>query len=293
MSQNNDQPKKEHASRRIDPVCGIDAGKLEHSYHYAHEGKAHYFCSTYCESRFKKNMAKYSGDPMISVRDVYKTYQMGDTEAKILRGVDLNIWTGDFVVIIGQSGSGKSTTLNMIGLLDRPTSGHIVLKGHDVDELEDDFRAELRSETFGFVFQQFNLIPWLTAYENITLPLIFAGGEISEEKIKSNFAKVGMAEQRLLHRPHELSGGEQQRVALLRALANDPEIIIADEPTGNLDSGTSNKILELLMDLNKAQGKTLVIVTHDSAIAEMADQVITIKDGVIIANHKSKANYAK
>ena len=152
--------------------------------------------------------------------------------------------------------------------------------------LNDDERAELRSKTFGFVFQQYNLIPWLTAYENVTLPLIFSGKKIDAEKLDSRFQKIGLKE-RLTHRPFELSGGEQQRSALLRALANDPEIILGDEPTGNLDSTTGNKILEMLIDLKKVSKKTLIIVTHDADIAEKADQIIAFKDGRLAQDHQA------
>ncbi len=203
------------------------------------------------------------------------------------------IWEGDFVAIMGSSGSGKSTALNIIGLLDRPTSGQIFLNGRNVSLLNDDKRAELRSKTFGFVFQQYNLIPWLTAYENTTLPLIFSGKKIDEEKIKARFQEIGLKE-RLTHRPFELSGGEQQRIALLRALANDPKIILGDEPTGNLDSVMGNKILEMLINLNKTQKKTLIIVTHDSDIAKKADRIIIFKDGQAIRDNLShKKIYTK
>ncbi|MBI5742293.1 MAG: ABC transporter ATP-binding protein, partial [Candidatus Niyogibacteria bacterium] len=197
-----------------------------------------------------------------------------------------HIWEGDFVAIIGPSGSGKSTALNMIGLLDKPTAGNIYLRGQDISLLDDDERSARRSETFGFVFQQYNLIPWLTAFENVTLPLIFSGKPVITDKVNAGFAELGLAE-RALHRPFELSGGEQQRTALLRALVNDPQIILGDEPTGNLDSATGNKILEILIALNKTRKKTLIIVTHDADIAEKADQVIAFKDGRLVRDHRA------
>lgn len=251
----------------------------------SHNGKSVYFCGKGCEGRFKKDPDKFQGDPLIKLQDVWKIFNLGGMETKVLRGLGLHVWKGDFVAIIGASGSGKSTALNMIGLLDRPTSGRIFLNGKDVSLLGDDERAGLRSETFGFVFQQYNLIPWLTAYENAALPLVFSGKKIGTETLEARFQAIGLKE-RLNHRPFELSGGEQQRAALLRALANDPEIILGDEPTGNLDSATGNKILEMLIDLNKARKKTLIVVTHDADIAEKADQIITFKDGRLVRDHQ-------
>lgn len=206
---------------------------------------------------------------------------MGTVTTDVLRGVDLEIFEGDFLAIVGASGSGKSTLLNMIGLLDLQTSGKIFLKGHDVAHMSDDQRADLRSKVFGFVFQQYNLIPWLSAFENVTLPLIFARKKIDEAQISEQSKSIGLGE-RMHHRPFELSGGEQQRVALMRALSNDPDIIIGDEPTGNLDSETGHRILDMLIDLNKMKKKTLIIVTHDASIAKRADKVIILKDGLII-----------
>lgn len=224
-------------------------------------------------------------EPLIRLHEIRKVFQMGKTETRVLQGLNINIWRGDFVAIVGASGSGKSTALNIMGLLDRPTSGTVSLGGEDVSLLPDEKRALLRSKTFGFVFQQYNLIPWLTAYENATLPLIFAGDALDGEHMNTRFEEIGLAH-RLGHRPTELSGGEQQRVALLRALANDPDIILGDEPTGNLDSETGEKILNMLIDLNKRSGKTLVIVTHDAGIAERADQVVALKDGYVVRNHQ-------
>ncbi len=272
--------------QRIDPVCGMDLSEYTDVAEISHQGKKFYFCGKGCEERFKKDSGRFQGAPLIKLDNVWKIFKIGEVETKVLRGLDLHIWEGDFVVIIGASGSGKSTALNMMGLLDKPTSGRIFLKGKDVSLLKDDERAGLRSKTFGFVFQQYNLIPWLTAYENATLPLIFSDKKIETEKLNVRFQEMGL-EERLTHRPFELSGGEQQRVALLRALANDPDIILGDEPTGNLDSTTGNKILEILIDLNKNRKKTLIIVTHDADIAEKADQIIAFKDGNLIRDHQT------
>ncbi|MBI5023025.1 MAG: ATP-binding cassette domain-containing protein [Candidatus Magasanikbacteria bacterium] len=251
-----------------------------------HQEKGFYFCGKGCEDRFKKNPSRFQGEPLIKLDNIWKIFKLGETETKVLTGLNLHIWEGDFVAIIGSSGSGKSTALNMIGLLDRPTSGRIFLNGEDVSLLNDDKRNGLRSKTFGFVFQQYNLISWLTAYENVNLPLVFSGKKIEMKKLEARFEKMGLKE-RLTHRSFELSGGEQQRVALLRALVNDPEIILGDEPTGNLDSATGNKILEILIDLNRNRKKTLIIVTHDADIAEKADQVITFKDGHLVRDHQA------
>jgi len=271
---------------KIDPVCGMDLSEYVDVAEIHHQEKKFYFCGNGCEDRFKKDPDKFQGEPLIKLDNVWKIFKLGDTETKVLRGLNLHIWEGDFVVIIGSSGSGKSTALNMIGFLDRPTSGQIFLNGEDVSSLNDDKRAELRSKTFGFVFQQYNLISWLTAYENVYLPLVFSGKKIKADKLETHFEEMGMRE-RMTHHPFELSGGEQQRTALLRALVNDPEIILGDEPTGNLDSANGNKILEILIDLNKNRKKTLVIVTHDDGIAEKADQIITFKDGHLVRDHQA------
>ena len=270
---------------KIDLVCGMDLTEYADVAPISHGEKEFYFCGKGCEDRFKKDPERFQKEPLIKLNNVWKIFKLGGAETKVLRGLNLHIWEGDFVAVIGPSGSGKSTALNMIGLLDRPTSGHIFLNGEDASLLNDDKRAELRSKTFGFVFQQYNLIPWLTAYENAILPLIFSGKN-DTEKLDAHFKEVGLKE-RLTHRPFELSGGEQQRAALLRALANDPEIILGDEPTGNLDSATGNKILEMLIDLNKTHKKTLIIVTHDADIAEKANQVIAFMDGQLARNHQA------
>lgn len=272
-------------NEEIDPVCGMNLTGLSDVRHAAHHGRTFYFCGEYCAGRFAKNPEKFGGEPLIRLDNLWKIFRLGKVSVEVLKGLSLNIWNGDFVVVIGASGSGKSTALNMIGLLDRPTSGKIILAGRDVSLLNDEERAGLRSRTFGFVFQQYNLIPWLSAYENVALSMMFAGKSVDGERLKADFREIGL-EERMAHRPFELSGGEQQRVAILRALINNPEIILADEPTGNLDSTTGNKILEILSNLNKIHKKTLIVVTHDADIAAQADQVVAIKDGRLVRNHQ-------
>ncbi len=271
--------------KAIDVVCGMDLSEISNAAEVSHQGKTVYFCSPDCQERFKKNPERFLKEPLIKLNNIWKIFRLGGLEIKVLKDFNLHIWPGDFVAIIGASGSGKSTALNMIGLLDRPTTGTIFLKGKDVSLLNEDERADLRSKTFGFVFQQYNLVPWLTAYENVALPLVFLGKNIERDIVAKHFEEIDLRE-RMTHRPFELSGGEQQRTAILRALINDPEIIIGDEPTGNLDSATGNKILELLIRLNKVQKKTLIIVTHDVDIAEKADQIITVKDGRLVHDHR-------
>ncbi|HPS21604.1 MAG TPA: ATP-binding cassette domain-containing protein [Candidatus Paceibacterota bacterium] len=285
---------KENKKQKIDPICGMDVTDFSDSPEAIHNNKKFYFCSNFCHDRFKRNPEKFSKEPLVKISNVWKIFSPDHTKTEVLKGLNLHIWEGDFVVVIGPSGSGKSTTLNIVGLLDKPTSGHIYLKGKNISTLDDNERAKMRSKTFGFVFQQYNLIPWLTAYENATLPLIFSTKKASKKKnLEHLFDEIGLKE-RLDHFPSELSGGEQQRTALLRALANDPDILLGDEPTGNLDSVTGKKILDLLIDLHKVHKKTLLIVTHDMDIAELADQVITFKDGRIIRNHEThKKAYVK
>ena len=275
------------SSGTVDVVCGAniegraDIKKSEHS------GKIYNFCGDDCRKRFEENPEKYSLGPILRLDNIDKIFQMGQAETRVLSGMSINIWEGDFIALVGSSGSGKSTTLNMMGLLDKQTAGKIYLRGIDISLVNDEEKALLRSETFGFVFQQYNLIPWLTAYENIILPRIFANKRVEPQEIIDRATEVGLGD-RLTHRPFEMSGGEQQRVALWRALVNDPKIILADEPTGNLDSITGKKILEMLVDANKKNGKTLVIVTHDHSIAERADKIITLKDGRVEASEGAK-----
>ena len=220
-------------------------------------------------------------DAIVRLEDVRKTYLMGSEQVHALAGVSIAFEPGSFWAIMGASGSGKSTMLNLLGCLDRPTSGKYVLAGTDVSELEDDDLSRIRLTYLGFVFQSFNLISQLTVRENIELPLFYLGWEPHESAGRATelAARVEL-ESRLGHRPAELSGGQQQRVAIARALANDPHVILADEPTGNLDSTTGRHIMELLRDLNH-QGKTIVIVTHEPDIAAWADHRLHMTDGII------------
>lgn len=219
--------------------------------------------------------------PVISLIDVRKRYQMGEEIVHALAGVSLDFADGGFTAIMGQSGSGKSTMLNLLGCLDRPTEGQYLLAGEDVAGLDDDELSDIRLQKLGFIFQSFNLIPQLTVRENIELPLFYLGwGEDeSRERSVDLAGRVGL-DGRLDHRPNQLSGGQQQRVAVARALSNNPEVILADEPTGNLDSATSDQIMNLLVDLNR-QGKTIVMVTHEDEIAEYAGRQIHMRDGKV------------
>ncbi len=229
-------------------------------------------------------------EPIIKLENVWKIYQLGKVEVPALKGVSLDINPGSFVTIMGTSGSGKSTLLNLIGVLDVPTKGKIFLKGKDISKLSEDAISQLRGKTIGFVFQEFNLLHNLTAIENVILPMVFQGMEPEERKKRAEelLISVGL-EERIFHQPAELSGGECQRVAIARAFANDPELVIADEPTGNLDSSTGKKIMEILTDFHKKQGKTIVIVTHDPQIASYSREIVNIKDGQIIVNHNATA----
>jgi len=225
-------------------------------------------------------------EPLIKLENVWKIYQLGKVDLEILRGIDLEIAPGNFVVLLGPSGSGKSTLLNIIGLLDVPTKGKVFLEGEDTSKLSEDELANIRGKKIGFIFQQFNLLPNLNALENVTIPMLFQGAPEGERKDRAEFllSSVGLKE-RMLHRPFELSGGEQQRIAIARSLANNPDFIVADEPTGNLDSTTGQKIMEILMNLHKKENKTMIVVTHDPTIAEYSEQIVHIKDGQIASNH--------
>jgi len=222
-----------------------------------------------------------SDTPILKMEKLCKNYQLGTVELRVLREIDLTIKSGEYVAIMGPSGSGKSTLLNMIGCLDRPTSGDYLLGGQNVSELEDDELSLIRGARIGFVFQSFNLINQLNVVENIEVPMYYQGftEEESTERAKELASMVGLGD-RLGHRPSELSGGQQQRVAIARALSNDPLIILADEPTGNLDSESGAEILAILNDLHE-QGKTLIAVTHDEGIAAGAERVICLLDGRI------------
>jgi putative ABC transport system ATP-binding protein len=231
-------------------------------------------------------------EPVIKLENVWRTYQLGKTDVHALRGLSLEISPGAFVAIMGSSGSGKSTLLNMIGCLDFPTKGKVYLKQKDISEMPESQLAQFRGKILGFVFQEFNLLPNLNALENIMLPMVFQRVPLAErkEKAQSILEKVGLKE-RMFHQPSELSGGERQRVALARAFANDPEVVIADEPTGNLDSVTGKMIMETLTDFHKKQGKTMVVVTHDPKIADYAEEIVNIQDGQIVGNHSTAKAY--
>jgi putative ABC transport system ATP-binding protein len=218
---------------------------------------------------------------MIELRGVSKTVKSGDQQLTILHPVDLLVPSGQRLAIVGPSGSGKSTLLGLIAGLDAPTTGSIVIDGTDVTALGEDQLAKLRGAKIGFVFQSFHLIPSLTALENILVPMEIAGRRDSAARARLLLAEVGLAE-RGHHYPSQLSGGEQQRVAIARALSNEPVIVLADEPTGNLDSSTGHHVIELLLGINQSRGTTLVVVTHDTEIASMADARIFLKDGKIV-----------
>jgi len=222
-------------------------------------------------------------DTIIELRDVWKIYQMGKVEVNALRGMNFVVKKNEFVSIMGPSGSGKSTAVNMVGCLDIPTKGDVYLDGKNIARLPESTLAQIRGRKIGFIFQTFNLIPTLTAKENIILPMIFQGIPAEKrEKRAEKLLRLVQLEERMNHRPAELSGGEQQRVAIARSLANDPDVILADEPTGNLDSKTGRIVMDFLKDLNKKEGKTIVMVTHDAELAKHADRIAYLKDGVII-----------
>jgi putative ABC transport system ATP-binding protein len=220
--------------------------------------------------------------PVIELDHIHKVYTMGDVEVHALRGVSLTIREGEFVAIMGASGSGKSTTMNIIGCLDRPTKGTYILDGQDVSELSKDERADIRCQKIGFVFQGFNLLSRTSALENVELPMLYLGidGPTRHQRAMDALASVGLAGREQNH-PNQLSGGQQQRVAVARSLVNNPALILADEPTGNLDSRTSVEVMEIFQRLNRERGITLVLVTHESDIAQYAQRVIVFKDGKI------------
>ena len=219
--------------------------------------------------------------PVIVTEDLTKVYQMGDVEVHALRGLSMTIDEGEVVSIMGPSGSGKSTLMNIIGCLDQPTSGEYLLDGERIAEMNDDQLADIRNRKVGFVFQSFNLLARAPATSNVELPLRYSLNRKNRKaRARAALEAVGLGD-RVRHRPNELSGGQQQRVAIARALVNEPAIILADEPTGNLDTKSGEEIMELLLNLNKDLGTTLIIVTHDPEIAELTQRVINIRDGVI------------
>lgn len=231
-------------------------------------------------------MASWTGDSnedIIRVEDVWKTYKMGDTTLDALKGVNLGIRKGEYLSIMGPSGSGKTTLFNMIGALDRPSRGRISIAGTQLADLDQRQIAYLRCHSIGYIFQSFNLIPVLTALDNVTLPMVFAGlsREEYEEKGKRKLELVGLGD-RVHHKPYELSGGQQQRVAVARAIANDPAIILADEPTGNLDLQTGTEIIGLLKRLNEESGVTVITNTHDHKMLGASDRVVDLQDGAIV-----------
>jgi putative ABC transport system ATP-binding protein len=218
---------------------------------------------------------------VIHLEEIRKSYFMGNNELPVLKGINLDIFKNEYVALMGPSGSGKSTLMNMLGCLDTPSSGRYILSGHDVSKMKDDDLALVRNKEIGFVFQQFNLMPRLSALENVAVPLIYAGigKKEREDKARAMLEKVGLGE-RYKHKPNELSGGQCQRVAIARALVNDPSLILADEPTGNLDSKTSIEIMEIFGKIH-ASGNTVVLVTHEEDIAEHARRVVRLRDGLI------------
>ena len=225
-----------------------------------------------------------AGPPLIHTVSLTRNYRTGDTRIPALRGVDLAVRRGEFVAVTGPSGSGKSTLMNLLGFLDRPTAGHYRFDGADVDGLDADARARLRNRSIGFVFQSFNLLARATALENVELPLVYAGVGRKERRRRAAAAleRVGLGHRH--HRPRELSGGEQQRVAIARALVNDPLLVLADEPTGALDSRTGLAIIALFQELNRAAGRTVLLVTHDPAVARRARRIVSMRDGSIVGD---------
>jgi putative ABC transport system ATP-binding protein len=227
---------------------------------------------------------------IVQVIDLVKNYYMGDVTVNVLKGLNLSFDEGDFVALMGPSGSGKSTLMNILGCLDRPTDGQYILRDQDISTLSDDELSEIRSSYLGFIFQAYNLLPQYTVVENIELPLVYQGirmDHTTRERCLALAEMVGLGD-RLDHRPQQLSGGQQQRVAIARSLVNDPQLILADEPTGNLDSKTSLEIMAMLRDLNRS-GKTIIMVTHENDIAAWARRVVRLRDGMVESDERNDA----
>lgn len=227
---------------------------------------------------------------VIKIRQITRDFNLGQEVVKVLKGIDLEIEKGEYVAFMGPSGSGKSTLMNLLGCLDTPTSGQYILNGKDVSKMTDDELAEIRNKEIGFVFQTFNLLPRTTALENVALPMIYAGASKSQRKERAEkvLADVGLAD-RMDHKPNQLSGGQRQRVAVGRALVNNPSIILADEPTGNLDSKTSLEIMNLFDEIHRS-GNTVILVTHEEDIARHAHRIIRLRDGMIESDEKKEVN---
>lgn len=226
---------------------------------------------------------------MIECRNITKTYRTGAEETTVLTGLSFSIASGEFVAVMGPSGSGKSTLMHILGCLDQPTSGTYTLDDQDISTLSDDALADIRKRKIGFVFQAFNLLPRATVLRNVSLPLLYAGvpRAAREERAKVALRAVGLPEDRWRHLPNQLSGGQMQRVAIARALVNDPAIVLADEPTGNLDTKTGEIVLDTFQRLNAEHGRTIVLITHERYVAEHADRIINIRDGAIIADERN------
>lgn len=233
-------------------------------------------------------------DNVIEMKNITKSFYVGtENQLNILKGIDIDVRRGEFLSIVGASGSGKSTLMNIIGALDRPTTGDYILEGANINEISDDQLSEIRNKRIGFVFQTFNLIPRSTALKNVELPMLYAGIDRKKrmEKAKELLELVDMSE-RILHQPSELSGGQKQRVAIARALANEPSIILADEPTGALDSETGRLVMDLFHKVHEIEGKTIILITHNNELAEETERIITIRDGKIV-NEKINDKYEK
>ena len=235
-------------------------------------------------------------NPVIRVRNLAKTYYVGEIAVHALRGVSLDIEAGEFVTVVGSSGSGKSTLMHILGCLDKPTSGSYLLNGKDVSSLSDDELSFIRNREIGFVFQGFNLLARTSALENVELPLLYGPGQVSSKERRNRamaaLSTVGL-EDRADHHPNQLSGGQQQRVAIARALMNNPSILLADEPTGNLDSNISIEIMDIFQSLREQRGITIVLITHEQQVAEYGTRILTIKDGSIISDHPNSDRLAE